>query len=65
MEADFGDDLMVGVKTIAAWMRLPVRQVFYMAEAKQLPIFKIGGRWAARKSTIAQHVAQLEATRAA
>ncbi|MDN4988829.1 hypothetical protein QY049_37420 [Bradyrhizobium sp. WYCCWR 13022] len=60
MEVEIADDLMLGAKTVAAWMGLPVRQIFYMAETGQLPLFKIGGKWAGRKSTIAAHVARLE-----
>lgn len=56
-------DLMIGVKPIAAWLKLPVRQVFYMAERGQLPLFKLGAKWAGRKSTILRHIARLEAER--
>jgi len=51
---------MIGAKTVASWMGLPVRQIFYMAEGGQLPLFKIGGKWAGRKSTITAHIAKLE-----
>lgn len=60
MNPEIGDDLMLGAKSVAAWMRLPVRQIFYMAETGQLPLFKIGGKWAGRKSTITAHIAELE-----
>ena len=60
MNSEFSEDLMIGAKTVAGWMGLPVRQVFYMAESGQLPLFKIGGKWAGRKSTITAHISQLE-----
>ncbi len=65
MNSEFSEDLMIGAKTVAGWMGVPVRQVFYMAEGGQLPLFKIGGKWAGRKSTITAHIARLEAARPA
>jgi hypothetical protein len=61
MDINLAEDLMVGAKPIASFLGLPVRQVFYMAESGQLPVFKIGGKWAGRKSTITAHIARLEA----
>jgi len=60
MEVNLADDLMIGAKPIAAFLGLPVRPVFYMMENGQLPAFKIGSKWAARKSTLAGHIVQLE-----
>lgn len=54
------DDLMIGAAALAAWLGVPPRKVFYIAETKQLPFFKIGGKLAARKSTIKEHIAKLE-----
>jgi hypothetical protein len=34
--------------------------VFYLAEGGRLPLFKIGNRWCARKSTLIEHIAKLE-----
>ena len=63
MDANLAEDLMIGAKPVATFLGLPVRQVFYMAEKGQLPLFKIGGKWAGRKSAITAHIAQLEAAR--
>ena len=63
--SQLSDDLMIGIKPIANWLNQPVRKIFYMAEKHQLPLFKIGGKWAGRKSTILQHIALLEAEQAA
>jgi hypothetical protein len=60
MEKSLGDDLMIGAKPIAAWLGQPIRQTFYMLETGQLPGFKIGKKWAARKSTLTQRIADLE-----
>lgn len=54
------DDLMIGATALSAWLGIPERKVFYMAETKQLPLFKIGGKLAGRKSTITQHITKLE-----
>jgi hypothetical protein len=64
MDNNLAGDLMVGASSIASFLGLPVRQVFYMAESGQLPLFKIGGKWAGRKSTITTHIARLEAATA-
>jgi hypothetical protein len=65
MEEKLADDLMIGAKPIADWLGSTARQVFYWAETKQMPIFKIGNRLAARKSTLAQHVSKLESAKVA
>jgi hypothetical protein len=57
---DLADDLMVGVKPIAKFTGLQERVIFHLAPRGHLPLFKIGGRWAARKSTLRQHLAKLE-----
>jgi hypothetical protein len=62
MNLELGDDLLIGAKSIGAWMKLPARQIFYMAETGTLPLFKIGGKWAGRKSTISTHIANLESS---
>ena len=51
---------MIGAKLIASFLGLPVRQIFYMAEKGQLPLFRVGAKIAGRKSTITAHIAQLE-----
>jgi hypothetical protein len=58
---DFADDLLDGVAAIAEFTGMPVRRIYYLAEAGQLPLFKIGERrWQGRKSTLRQHLDQLE-----
>jgi hypothetical protein len=54
------EDLMIGAEAIATWLGVPARKIFYMGETGQLPLFKIGGKVAARKSTIMRRIADLE-----
>ena len=53
MEAqDLADDLLSGVPAIAEFTGWPERRVYYLAEKKLIPLFKIGDRWCGRKSTL-------------
>lgn len=55
-------DLLDGVAEISAFTGLPVRRIYYLAENGRLPLFKLGDRkWQGRKSTLRQHMAELEA----
>jgi hypothetical protein len=58
-------DLLEGVQKIARYTGLKPRRVFYLAEGGRLPVFKIGNRWCARKSTLIEHIAKLERGEAA
>ena len=61
MDSDLASDLLDGVAEIAAFTGLPERRVYYLAERGLLPLFKIGDRkWQGRKSTLRQHISQLE-----
>lgn len=53
-------DLMLGAKKIGEFLGVSERQVFYFAETKALPLFKIGGKVAGRKSSLAKYVERLE-----
>ena len=53
-------DLLEGVGRIARFTGLKPRRVFYLAESGRLPLFKIGNRWCARKSTLIEYIAKLE-----
>ena len=54
-------DLLVGAKKIAAFMGATERQIYYWHEKKRFRFFNIGEQIAARKSTLAEDVAKLEA----
>jgi hypothetical protein len=60
-DADIASDLVKGVDAIASYIKEPRRRVYYLAERKQIPVFKMGGIWYLRKSTFRRHVEQLEA----
>ncbi len=57
-----GDDLLNGAAAIAEHMGpdWTPRRVFYAAERKYLPIFRLGNRLCARKSTLVRHMEDLE-----
>lgn len=55
------DDKLTGAKAIAKFIGEDERRTFYLLEHKQLPAFKLGGRWATRKSTLMKHYEKLEA----
>ena len=55
-------DLLYGVPAIAAFTGLRERAIYHLAEQGKLPLFKLGDlKWCARKSTLRQHLAKLEA----
>ena len=61
-DIELADDLLEGAEDIAThmgpnWNR---RRVYYVFERKLLPIFRLGNRLIARKSTLRQHVEDLE-----
>jgi hypothetical protein len=61
---DLADDLLDGVGEISKFTGFPRRRVYYLAERGLLPLFKIGDRkWQGRKSTLRQHIANLESDR--
>ena len=53
---DLADDLLSGVPAIAAFTGWPERRVYYLAEKKLIPLFKLGDRWCGRKSTLRRHL---------
>jgi hypothetical protein len=59
-QLDLADDLLEGVPEIAAFTGQSQRRVYYLAEKKLLPLFKVGDRWTGRKSTLRKHYSKLE-----
>jgi hypothetical protein len=57
---ELSDDLMIGAKAIGEHMGVSERQAFHMLETKRIPGFKLGNKWAGRKSTLNDHFARLE-----
>jgi hypothetical protein len=60
MEQPLHDDLMIGVEAIAKFTGQKERRVFHMLAIGQLPGFKLGNKWAAKKSTLQQHIDERE-----
>jgi len=60
-ETDLADDMLYGAKAIGAAVGRTERQAFHMLEKGQLPGFKWGGVWAARRSRLRQSVLDREA----
>lgn len=61
MSDSIADDTIVGVAGIAVHIGKTERQTFYLLEKRQLPGFKLSGKWHLRKSTYARHIEKLEA----
>jgi hypothetical protein len=62
---DLADDLLDGVKAIAAFTGWSERRIYYLAERGVLPLFKMGDdarKWQGRKSTIKRYIDSLEAS---
>lgn len=43
-------DLLHGAAAVADFLGVNPRRAFYLLESGELPAFKLGGRWALRKS---------------
>lgn len=54
------DDTLAGVEAIASFIGETPRRTFYLLSAGQLPAFKRGRTWRARKSTLLRHIAAQE-----
>ncbi len=57
---DLADDLLEGADEIAAFMGWNRRRVFYAAERKLIPIFRVGNRLSARKSSLRRRIEDME-----
>jgi hypothetical protein len=55
------DDLLESIAEIAAFTGWSERRCYHLAEKRLIPLFKIGGRWTGRKSTLRRHLDRLEA----
>jgi len=59
-ETEVGADTLFGVEEIAAFLRVTRRRAYYLCETREIPSFKLGGRWHLRRSTYLRHVEHLE-----
>ncbi len=53
-------DLLRSTKEIAAVLNCSVRQAQYLCEKGQIPVFKIGNIWHARRASLERHLERLE-----
>jgi hypothetical protein len=53
-------DLMLGAEAIARFLGLQKRRVYRIFESKELPLFKLRGQIAGRRSTLHKAIARLE-----
>ena len=53
-------DLLRSTKEIAAVLNCSVRQAQYLCEKGQIPVFKIGSIWHARRASLERHLERLE-----
>jgi hypothetical protein len=63
-DTDLGDDLISGAEAIAIFIwghRKFKRRVYYFADRGELPIFRVGARFHARRSTLRAFIAKREA----
>jgi hypothetical protein len=54
------DDLLHGVGAISKFTGLNPRRIFYLAMKRELPLFKVGHLWCARRTTLVAHFDNLE-----
>jgi hypothetical protein len=52
LQEPIGDDLLTGVDEIAAYLKKPRRQTYYLLEKGHVPAFKLGNIWHSLKSAI-------------
>ena len=53
-------DLLRSTKKIAEVLDCTVRQAQYLCEKGQIPVFKMGNIWHARRASIERHLERLE-----
>jgi hypothetical protein len=63
-DENFADDILRGIPRIARFLGETERRTYYIAETGQIPAFKQGKLWLARKSTLRRHYERLEAKHA-
>jgi hypothetical protein len=58
--ATTNDDILHGADQIGAYLNVSARRCFHMLENGFIPSFKLGARWAARKSRLDSFMAEQE-----
>lgn len=60
---NLADDMLEGAEAIAAFIwgdKAKKRRIYYLADTKQLPVFRLGDHLHARKSQLRAFIAQKE-----
>ena len=60
MKSQLRDDLLSQAGPIGEFIGEGERRTYRLLETGEIPGFKMGGRWYARKSTLLEHIANLE-----
>ena len=53
-------DILIGADQIGKFLNSNPRRAYRLLETGQIPAFKLGGRWYARKSTLEKRFAEQE-----
>lgn len=53
-------EILCGVAAIADYLGDPPRRVYHLLLTGQIPAFKLGGRWYARRSSLRAQIERLE-----
>lgn len=53
-------DLLTGAEAIAAFIGVKPRRIYHLAEARRLPIFRLGSVLCARRSTLVTWIEEME-----
>ena len=54
------DDVLKGAREIGEFLGMSERRVYWLLENNQIPAFKLGTSWYARKSKLMAHIEELE-----
>ncbi len=54
------DDLLHGASDIAEFMNTSPRRIYHLAQQGTIPVFHLGGKLCARRSTFVRHIEGLE-----
>jgi hypothetical protein len=58
---EIAEDMAEGVEEIALVIGKSKRQTYHLCETKQIPAFKLAGKWHMRRSTYRKYIEALEA----
>ena len=57
---NLSDDLLHGASAIGEAMNTTSRRVYHLAQQRTIPVFHLGGKLCARRSTLLRHIEELE-----